>query len=205
MTNKEQKKTITIHGKEYKPVAVRVEEFREAHGPNFSIQTEILTNTDEMVLMKCSIRDGSEKVISVGYAEEKRGATNINKTSAVENCETSAVGRALAFFGYGGSEIASSNEITEKLVLDAKMKATEYFMKYNGFVRENYYKIAGLKGAFNDNDILAAAEAWLEFSEDEQNLLFGLAPTKGGVLSTQERASIKSDDFAQAIRDFKGI
>jgi len=44
-----------------------------------------------------------------------RGSTTINKTSAMENCETSAVGRALAFAGFGGSEIASANEVEAAL------------------------------------------------------------------------------------------
>jgi hypothetical protein len=43
--------------------------------------------------------------VATGYAEEVRGAGNVNRTSHVENCETSAVGRALANAGYAGSDV----------------------------------------------------------------------------------------------------
>jgi hypothetical protein len=43
--------------------------------------------------------------IATGYAEEVRGSGNVNRTSHVENCETSAVGRALANAGYAGSDV----------------------------------------------------------------------------------------------------
>jgi hypothetical protein len=44
--------------------------------------------------------------IATGYAEEVRGAGNVNRTSHVENCETSAVGRALANAGMAGSDVS---------------------------------------------------------------------------------------------------
>jgi hypothetical protein len=43
--------------------------------------------------------------IATGYAEEVRGAGNVNRTSHVENCETSAVGRALANAGMAGTDV----------------------------------------------------------------------------------------------------
>ena len=91
--------TVKIHGKEYKTVALRIQEFREKH-PDFTIQTELVEANDTLVVMKATISMGPQ-VIATGYAEEVRTASKINRTSALENAETSAVGRALAFFVLG--------------------------------------------------------------------------------------------------------
>ena len=100
---------IKIHGKEYLTVADRVNTFRQDY-PLATIKTKLVSADDSLVVVKASIIvDGV--VISTGYAEEDRNAGMINKTSALENCETSAVGRALAFFGLAGTEIASANEV----------------------------------------------------------------------------------------------
>lgn len=104
-----QAKTVTIHGSEYEPVASRVERFRESY-PSYGVVTKIISSGDQIV-MKAAIKDENERVISTGYAEEERGKGNINQTSALENCETSAIGRALAAFGYTGGEYASADEV----------------------------------------------------------------------------------------------
>ena len=59
----------------------------------------------------CRIRDQDGKVRAIGHAEENRARGQVNKTSALENCETSAIGRALANLGLGGAEFASANEV----------------------------------------------------------------------------------------------
>lgn len=101
---------VTIHGKEYETVALRVQKFRGAH-PDHGLQTEIVHRGDDDVVMKATITDETGRVIATGYAEEKRSASTINRTSALENCETSSIGRALAAFGYGGTEYATANEV----------------------------------------------------------------------------------------------
>lgn len=101
---------VNIHGKEYQTVAHRVNKFR-ADYTGHSIMTEIIESNDKAVIMKASITDENNYVIATGHAEEVRGSTNINKTSALENCETSAIGRALACFGLLGTEFASADEV----------------------------------------------------------------------------------------------
>ena len=103
---------VKIHGKEYKTVAERVHEFREDH-PDWAIETEVLFHDDKRVVTKTTVSKGTGGVISTGLAEENRAASHIHKTSALEVCETSSVGRALAFIHgkYMGSEIASANEV----------------------------------------------------------------------------------------------
>ncbi len=110
---------VVIHGREYKTVALRVAQFRSDH-PDWTIATEILQRDDEVVLIRATILETSGRLIAVGHAEEKRTASRINRTSAVENCETSAVGRALAAAGYGGDEYASADEVAEAIMAGAK-------------------------------------------------------------------------------------
>lgn len=101
---------VQIHGKIYLTVAYRVAQLRETC-TDWGIETEIVENGDSLVVMKAIIKDPEGRVIGTGYAEENRNSSQINRTSALENCETSAIGRALAACGYGGTEYASANEV----------------------------------------------------------------------------------------------
>ena len=121
---------VDIHGKAYKTVALRVSEFRQAH-PNYTIASSVVVADDEKVVIKTEILDESSRVISTGFAEEVRSASRINKTSAFENAETSAVGRALAFFGLAGSEIASADEVAGAINQQKSQEATEFLVKHN--------------------------------------------------------------------------
>src|SRR5687768_16210948 len=100
------KGTINIHGKEYETVASRVQRFRAEHGDKYGIVTEIVSADEERVVMVAKIA-GDKGWLATGHAEELRSSSQINRTSALENCETSAIGRALAAFGYAGTEYAS--------------------------------------------------------------------------------------------------
>lgn len=101
---------VDIHGKQYHTVAKRVHDFRNTH-PMYSLTTEVAFRDGNLVAMKASISDDTGRVIATGHAEEDRTRGQINKTSALENAETSAIGRALAAFGIGGTEFASANEV----------------------------------------------------------------------------------------------
>ena len=101
---------INIKGKEYATVASRVEIFRK-HFPLYSITTELIADDEQRVVMKAEIKDENNKILADGYSEEIRGEGLINTTSAIENCQTSAIGRALAAFGLIGGEYASSFEV----------------------------------------------------------------------------------------------
>ena len=105
--------SVMIHGKEYKTVAERVAEIHKDHNGNLTIKTEIVENDDTIVIMKATIFVSDN--FFIGHAMEKYGSTMINKTSALENCETSAIGRALASAGYGGSEFASADEVANAI------------------------------------------------------------------------------------------
>ena len=108
---------IRLHGRQYKTVALRVQEFREKHpiDEGWGLCTKIVHVDAETVLFRASIVDPQGREIAVGFAEEKRTNRGINATSALENCETSALGRALAAAGYSGSEYASADELVNAL------------------------------------------------------------------------------------------
>ena len=192
--------TVKIHGKEYKTVALRIQEFREKH-PDFTIQTELVEANDMLVVMKATISMGPQ-VISTGYAEEVRTASKINRTSALENAETSAVGRALAFFGLGGSEIASADEVANAISQQNSQGSNEEMERlvaHNEAWRNNSSSIYFIKEYINMDSPKweNVAEAWAEIPNEDKQALW-LAPSKGGVFTTAERAALKSDEFNAA-------
>ena len=113
--------TVDIKGKSYTQVSTRINVFRK-YFPTASIETLITYNDDIRVIIQTKI-SLNDKVIATGYAEEVRGDGNyINQTSAVENCETSSIGRALSNLGLGGSEYASANELENALAQQEQIK-----------------------------------------------------------------------------------
>lgn len=108
-------RTINIKGKEYVPVNERVKEFRAKY-PELRVLTELVSLDENSVVMKATVSDMEGNVLANGYAQEDRGSSNINKTSYVENCETSAVGRALGMFGIGiDASMASADEVANAI------------------------------------------------------------------------------------------
>lgn len=108
-------KTTDIKGKNYAMVQERVKAFRMLY-PEGRIVPEIVSLTDGECIFKATCYDDRGSVIGVGHAQEIQGSSNINKTSYIENCETSAVGRALAFCGIGiDVSIASYEEVEQAI------------------------------------------------------------------------------------------
>lgn len=123
--------TMDIKGKDYVLVNERVKAFRMLY-PDGTITTEILSNDNGVVVMQAKIIGGGQ-LLATGLAYEKESSNYINKTSYIENCETSAVGRALGFIGIGiDTAIASYEEVQnavnnqgEKSGAEVKPKADE--------------------------------------------------------------------------------
>jgi hypothetical protein len=109
-------KAIKIQGKNYVLVADRVLYFNENYPTGF-IKTNLLSTPDaEEVVVQATVCPAEEKPnrVFTGLSQAVKGEGYINKTSALENCETSAVGRALAMMGIGVIEsIASADEINK--------------------------------------------------------------------------------------------
>lgn len=102
-----------ISSNDYNTVNQRVLAFRKIF-PEGSIQTEIVSHENSVILMKATVYDGVGRVLAIGHASEEKELSFINKTSYIENCETSAVGRALGFLGIGIKEAIASAEEIEK-------------------------------------------------------------------------------------------
>ena len=121
---------MKIGSKDYAPVNERVKAFRKVY-PTGSIETDIENITEDSVRMIATIRDENGEIIATGRASEvKKGSVNAN--SMVENCETSAVGRALGMAGFGiNSSIASGDDIERN---KENMKQYEIYNKI--FIRE---------------------------------------------------------------------
>ena len=106
---------VNIHGKEYKTVAKRVQEFRETETyKGWSIMTEIVKIDDDQCVMKASVISPESKIIATGHGCEFKASSQINKTSYVENCETSAIGRALSAMNYQGSINGKPSRVTKE-------------------------------------------------------------------------------------------
>ena len=104
-------KTINIHGKEYVEVNERIKYFREAYD-HWSLISEIVELSEKRCVMKATVLNEEGRAIATGTAYEMLGSSFINKTSFIENCETSAWGRALANLGIGlDTSIASAEEV----------------------------------------------------------------------------------------------
>lgn len=119
------KMTDVGRGKEYAEVPQRVKAFRMLH-PNGSLTSEIISLENGVVIMKATACDEDGHILGTGHAYEKEGNGFINKTSYIENCETSAWGRALAACGIiGGNDDTSGSIASAEEVLNAKKQQVQ--------------------------------------------------------------------------------
>jgi hypothetical protein len=153
---------VDIKGKQYKTVAERIIELHSNTNGQYSINTEII-NDDILkhVLIRATLSipviaaqpthadvTGSALAYKkwntfTGHAYEKQGAGFINKTSHIENAETSAIGRALASAGYlGGTEFASAEEVANAVTQQAK--STPTVTREHTHTTENGVSITGI-------------------------------------------------------------
>lgn len=117
--------TIPVKGKDYVQVNERVKAFRSVC-PGGVIETEMVYYEGGRVMFKATVKDQDDRTLATGYAEEKEGSTMINKTSFIENCETSAVGRALGFAGIGiDGSMASAEEVATAIINQNALKNAE--------------------------------------------------------------------------------
>ena len=149
---------VNIRGKEYKTVALRVAEFRAKHpiSDGWGIITEA-SEANEVIMVKASVLSPNGQVVATGHAEERRGSNNINKTNAIENCETGAIGRALSACGFAGEEFASAEEMqrVEEPVAQANVDVIAEIKRLAGEKSVNLDKVTN---AYGVTDIHALTE-----------------------------------------------
>ena len=161
---KTNKKTGEVTKKEYAEVNQRIKAFRMVY-PTGTILTDMLSNENGVCVFKASVgykdENGERHILGEGTAYEKEGSTFINQTSYIENCETSAVGRALGMAGFGidtsiasyeevKNAIANQEQVQEKTDAPDDRKATpkqvEFLKsKYDGENMEKLLKANGLE------------------------------------------------------------
>ena len=107
--------TTKIEGKDYAMVHERIKALR-SELPSATIETDIVHIDGSQIIIKATVKDEYDRVLGTGHAEERQGNGNINQTSYVENCETSAVGRALGMCGIGiDKSFASADEVANAI------------------------------------------------------------------------------------------
>ena len=144
--------TISIHGKDYATVALRLAVLRRNLGAKATINTAIVSIDKDTVVCKATVHVGGT-LIATGHAEERRAASRINQTSALENCETSAVGRALAFCGIINDGIASAEEVAAAIEQQDKkiqnaltdLNAVSHAGGYKEWISKNKVFLSDLK------------------------------------------------------------
>jgi len=183
---------VEIRGRSYKTVAKRIAEFREKH-PDYSMVSEVVSMA-ELICIRTTISDPTGRVLATGHAEEQRGSTQINATSAMENCETSSWGRCLANFGLGGQEIASAEEIANALQQQDIREEHQWMAAHMQAVLANWDLVQGIKTAIAEASLPPeertmhfedAAREWYELPEETQHAL-RRAWTKGGCWTPAE-------------------
>ena len=179
---------VKIHDNDYYTVSERITKFRNEH-PDYSISTEIVSLENEIVVIKASIHNG-DVLVSTGLACESKSDGYINATSYVENCETSAVGRALAFFKYAGTEIRSADEMQQA----SNQNEVNKLITVSHAIAEHAFVVFTIKHGIDMEMLADAAESWFGLSDDEKKSLW-IAPSKGGAFTTKEREVIKSSEF----------
>ena len=133
-----------------------------------------------MCICKCIIADTNQRVIASGHAHEERSSSHINKTSYVENCETSAIGRALAMMGIGiDTSIASANEVNDAI---AKQEAEP---------AKTTKKSTTKKTTKKDPELMSKAIAYIKSSTDKQKAFDSIVSKYEAELTQKQLDGIK--------------
>lgn len=155
-------KTTDIKGKPYVEVNERIRGFRIMF-PNGFIKTELIQMENGTVTVMAKVGyyadvDFREIVLATGLAQESQSSSFINKTSYVENCETSAVGRALGMLGIGiDTSIASAEEVTN--AIDGQKHLEDLICQIKEKVGQKYWKNLFEKYKVKGFDDLTVAQA----------------------------------------------
>lgn len=179
-------KTTDIKGKEYAEVNQRIKVFRMLY-PNGFIRTHLISNENGVAVMNAEVGI-DDKVLATGTAYEKEDSSFINKTSYIENCETSAVGRALGMLGIGiDTSVASYEEVAN--AIENQTITEEDALKYT--LKFGKYKDRTIKEVYKDDPKYID---WIVNNTQDENLLKIIELTTGIVLpdkaEQEERLSL---------------
>lgn len=160
--------TLDFSGKTYKPVNHRIKELYEKH-PDARLISKRMPDTvvdgKGAVNFVCKLYIG-DTLVSSGHSEETRFSSLVNSTSAVENAETSAAGRALALYGFGGDELASADELSTALTSQQIIEVKAEVLKSLELDKEALEAYQGLMAAWVAGDAAKANELRESMSDD---------------------------------------
>ena len=170
-------KTIDIKGKPYVMANERIKYFRDNY-PDGAIHTTLISDEEGKCIFRAEILV-ENRMVSTGYAYENENSTFINKTSYIENCETSAVGRALGIFGIGiDDSVASFEEVANAISNQSEVKKTvkEWSKEYVGFGKNKGKKWSEVDdnfldwviNNFNNEDVVEVAKVEKEVRKPMQ-------------------------------------
>jgi uncharacterized protein (DUF3820 family) len=179
--------TTDIKGKEYAEVNQRIKAFRMVY-PTGTISTLMLSNENGVCIFKANVCDENGFLLGTGTAYEKENSSFINKTSYIENCETSAVGRALGMAGFGiDTSVASAEEVrnainNQEVTQEDAENYVFAFGKHKGkklidLVKSNDGYINWLLNNNEDENLLKCIElltGQVKLTEDEQEEILDL-------------------------------
>ena len=153
---------VDFKGKAYSTVVERLEKMNKETKGKYDMITEVIGDINDTVLMKATlvITKGSNTHTYVGHAFERANSSFINKTSHVENCETSAIGRSLASAGYHGEEFCSADELATAVTNQKPMKTTNN-------VQKDYQGPPALTGKYSEKQ-LKYIDSLLEQIDDKK-------------------------------------
>jgi len=185
-------KTTNIRGKQYVEVNERIKFFRqEEEYKNWTLSTEFTALDSSMCVCKAIVADPSQRIIASGHAHETQGSSNINKTSYVENCETSAIGRALAMMGIGiDTSIASANEVNEAIAKQGDTSLSSKPAKATpskGAAKST----RSTKAAAKDPDLMSKAIDYIKSQTDKAKAFAFFMEKKGDQLTEKQIEGIK--------------
>lgn len=148
---------INLKSKEYAPVNERIKAFRKVY-PTGAIETEIVKETDDSITILATVSDEDDKIIATGRASERKTSNGINAYKMLENCETSAIGRALGIAGFGvDTAVASAEDVedddtikTYEIAKGIRISMDEALKEARLTINELYKKMGMRKEDLND-------------------------------------------------------
>ena len=196
---------VNIKGKSYVMVNERVKSIRDEDN-EYYIDTSIQSISDDqsLVIMKATLSDKDGNILSSGHAQEDKSdaSSMVNSTSHIENCETSAIGRCLGNYGIGiDGSIASAEEVSDAIINQKANEAIAKVLACSEAARRLFDDVVAIKSGLNDADdtysMGDAARAWYSLEEVDQRALW-LAPSKGGIVATEELRLMKTSEFRES-------
>lgn len=186
----EQLEAVDIKGKSYMEVNQRIKAFRMLY-PNGTIQTQMISNENGVCIFRANIIDDRGTLLGTGTAYEKEDSSFINKTSYIENCETSAVGRALGMAGFGiDASVASAEEVAnainnQELTQEEADSYTLTFGKYKGMTLKQIEE--------KDHKYIE----WIMYNTKDERLLKIIELTLGYAIPSEEEQEYRLDLIQQ--------